>query len=101
NGSSKLISSERRNFRTIKKFLASNALFRRDSNAVPWKALLPDLLIALTTPPALLPYSAEYAFVRTENSRIASTPIFTPGRCRGCCWPVIHDKAVHAKDVLA
>ena len=44
-------------------------------------------LAALTTPPALLPYSAEYAFVSTENSRIASTPMFTPRALPGLSLP--------------
>src|SRR5438445_13169492 len=34
--------------------------------------------MALTTPPELLPYSAPRVLVRTENSRMASTPRFTP-----------------------
>ena len=76
----------RRNFRTVKEISRVHRAVSKELERGSMKSLLPDLLIALTTPPALLPYSAEYAFVGTENSRIASTPMFTPGRYPGCYW---------------
>src|SRR6266446_3119144 len=43
------------------------------SNAVPWKALAPDLVVKLSTPPEVLPNSAGIVEVVTLNSFIAST----------------------------
>ena len=41
-----------------KKLRASNLSLRTNSNAEPWKLLVPDLVRMLTTPPAVRPVSA-------------------------------------------
>ena len=51
---------------------AANAGLRLYQSAVPAKRLLPDLVVALITPPLVLPYSAENADVCTVNSRTVS-----------------------------
>src|ERR1700675_4288961 len=61
-----------------KKFRASRPLLRRNSYAEPWNEFVPEREIPLTTPPELLPYSAEKLLVSTENSWIASTPKVPP-----------------------
>src|SRR5580698_380477 len=58
-----------------KKFAASKSSLRKNSNADPCHSLVPDFVSRLTTPPATLPYSAEYAPACTENSRTASRGI--------------------------
>ena len=45
--------------RLLKKLLASNASLRWNSKALPRKALVPDLICRLTTPPSDRPNSAE------------------------------------------
>ena len=45
--------------RLLAQLLASKRSSRRNSNRLPWNSLLPDLVMALTTPPATLPNSAE------------------------------------------
>ena len=42
-----------------KKLLAFNALLRRNSKALPWKLLVPDLVTVVIIPPPLRPYIAE------------------------------------------
>src|SRR5258706_7827801 len=46
-----------------KKLLASSWLFRRNSNKVPCRLLVPERIVALISAPALRPNSAEYALV--------------------------------------
>ena len=46
---------------------------RRNSNTSPWKPFVPDLMVALTMPPAWLPNSAEAFCVIRLNSPIASS----------------------------
>ena len=52
--------------------VASSAEFRRNSNTLPWKALVPDFMVTLTTPPAACPNSAEKVEVWTLNSSMPS-----------------------------
>ncbi len=42
----------------LKKFRASNALLRKNSNADPCKRLVPERVMIFTTDPLFLPYSA-------------------------------------------
>ena len=56
-------------WRSLRAFRAS---FRRNSNTVPWKSLLPDFVVRLMTPPLNLPKAAEESLVCTLNSRMAS-----------------------------
>src|SRR5262249_62339492 len=60
-------------FRLLNQELASSLSLRRMSNAVPWKALAPDLVVKLSTPPVVLPNSAGIVEVVTLNSFRAST----------------------------
>src|SRR5437868_5801258 len=55
-----------------KKLRESNTLLRRNSYALPWKELVPDLMTAFTVAPRLRPYSALLELVITENSWRAS-----------------------------
>jgi hypothetical protein len=41
-----------------KKFLASSLLFRRNSNTLPWKSFVPDLIVTFMTAPPDRPNSA-------------------------------------------
>ncbi len=43
----------------VKKLAASSLSLRRKLNALPWKALVPERVMALITPPEVKPYSAE------------------------------------------
>jgi len=51
---------------------ALSDLSRKNSNAEPWKSLVPDLVTTLTTAPPARPNSAEYALRLTWNSCTAS-----------------------------
>ena len=55
-----------------KKFRASSLSFRKNSNSVPWNALLPDLVTMFTCAPPFRPYSAEYALRSMRTSAMAS-----------------------------
>src|SRR5437763_9701511 len=62
-------------FRFAKKLLAFRTVFRRYSYAVPWNALVPDLVLILITPPVYLPNSAVLLCVWTLNSWMLSWSI--------------------------
>ena len=51
---------------------ASMLSLRRNSNAVPWTSLVPDLVTMLTFAPAAVPNSAEVMLVWILNSWMAS-----------------------------
>src|SRR5262249_17380290 len=55
-----------------KKFRAFSALFRRYSQADPWKSLAPERVTATNTAPLYRPYSALKLLVWTRNSCSAS-----------------------------
>src|SRR5437773_7350187 len=63
-------------------------------------AFSPDRVTALIWPPADLPNSAEYEFVRTWNSRTASTPSSTPADEPGVLLCIINVGAIEQKVVL-
>src|SRR5215467_1780182 len=52
----------------LKKFLASTALLRRNSNSSPWYLSVPERVAILTIAPELRPYSALYVELSTLNS---------------------------------
>ena len=56
-----------------------------NAKALPWKALVPLLVMALTTAPVVRPNSASYWLVSTWNSWIASSGVraWVPAR-----WPI-------------
>src|ERR1700722_693512 len=53
--------------------LALKKSLRRNSNALPWYWLVPDLVLTLITPPRKCPNSAPGLFAITANSWMAST----------------------------
>src|SRR5215467_16012707 len=52
----------------LKKFLASTALLRRNSNSSPWYLSVPERVAIFTIAPELRPYSALYVELSTLNS---------------------------------
>ena len=57
---------------TLKKLFASSLSLRMNSNATPWKLLVPDRRLMLMVPPSPLPNSAGCKFDWTLNSAMAS-----------------------------
>src|SRR2546425_11198520 len=70
-----------------KKFFASSAELRRNSNTSPWILFVPVWLTALIMPPIERPYSAGALWVITLNSLICSQN-FTPGGAGGLMFGV-------------
>src|SRR5271169_6752437 len=61
---------------------AAKSGLRLNHKAVPWKALVPDLVVALMMPPPVVPYCAEKAEVCTVNSCTVSGVKLTMVRAR-------------------
>ena len=53
---------------SVKGWRASKALSRKNSSALPWRLLVPDLVTTFTTPPRTPPYSALSLWNCTLNS---------------------------------
>src|ERR1700748_480221 len=59
-------------FSLFSHWLAFRTSLRKNSQASPWKLLVPDLMDALTMPPIKLPNSADALFVMRLNAWMAS-----------------------------
>ena len=54
---------------------------------LPWRSLVPDLVMTFTTPPAVRPYSALAPVATTWNSLTASRVMSMAARCPPICSP--------------
>jgi len=59
--------------RLLNQVFASSTVLRRMSKPVPWKALVPELVVKLRMPPVVRSYCAGGVAVVTLYSRMAST----------------------------